>query len=266
MAGRAAVASGSGLAGRARRAAGGLLPPRDARRGALCRGQRREVGQPARGLPAVSPRACLRPPLAGHGAARRTPRPTARPRPGQGRPLAGPDGRDRGLPVGAGGGEHPASDVGLGRWEEGGRPQTSPGGGLPRSGPDRRSECGKRPGPRRRSPAASAAARAVLLYPTGVGRRRLCRPARRLGPREAPAHPSNRQTHRRHRGVRGAAAQVGGGKDAELADALASPGARLRNTAGHARSHGAVVDDHAHERPPGRTPPGRFQTAGTGER
>ncbi|MFG2525992.1 transposase [Streptomyces sp. NPDC048527] len=52
-------------------------------------------------------------------------------------------------------------------------------------------------------------------------------------------------------------------EDAQLADALASPGARLRDAAGHARSHGAVVDDHAHERSPGRTPPGRLQRAGT---
>lgn len=41
------------------RAAGGQFPPCDARRGALCGRQRREVGQPACGLPAVSADACL---------------------------------------------------------------------------------------------------------------------------------------------------------------------------------------------------------------
>jgi transposase len=41
--------------------------------------------------------------------------------------------------------------------------------------------------------------------------------------------------------------RVGGGENAELADALATPGAGLRDAAGHARGHGAVVDDHAHE-------------------
>ncbi len=150
---------------------------------------------PARGLPAVPARACLRPPLAGHGATRRTPRPAARPRPGEGGPLAGPDGCDR-IPVGAGGGENIPARRPAGTAEEGGRPQAAPGGGLPRPGPGRRSERGERAGPRRRRAAASAAARAVLLHPTGVGGRRLCRPARRLGPREAPAHPSDRQTHR----------------------------------------------------------------------
>ncbi|WP_234338058.1 IS5 family transposase [Streptomyces sp. NRRL WC-3725] len=76
-------------------------------------------------------------------------------------------------------------------------------------------------------------------------------------------HPRHRQTHRRHHRVRGAALQVGGGMNAELADALTSSGARLRDLARHARIHGAVVDDHAHEQPPGRTPPRCFQPAGT---
>ncbi|MET7893541.1 transposase [Streptomyces mirabilis] len=38
-------------------------------------------------------------------------------------------------------------------------------------------------------------------------------------------HAGHRPALRRHDGVRGAATQVGGGKNAELADALASPGA-----------------------------------------
>ncbi|MEU0663946.1 IS5 family transposase [Streptomyces lavendulocolor] len=58
------------------------------------------------------------------------------------------------------------------------------------------------------------------------------------------------------------AAQVGGGKNAELANALTSPGARLRDAARHARGHGAVVHDHAHEQPPGRAPARRHQPAG----
>ncbi|MFF8592823.1 transposase [Streptomyces sp. NPDC015220] len=43
--------------------------------------------------------------------------------------------------------------------------------------------------------------------------RRLCRAAGRLGGREPPPHPGDRQTHRRHMRLRGAAAQVGGWKE-----------------------------------------------------
>ena len=147
----------------------GLLPPRDARCGPSCRRQRREVGQPTRGLPAVSAGACLRPALAAGRVARRAARPAARAGAGEGRPRGGSDSRDCGLAVGAGRGERSALDVGLGRREEGGRPQKAPGGGLSRPCLGRGCDRGERAGPRRHGATAGEASRAALLHQARPG-------------------------------------------------------------------------------------------------
>jgi transposase len=60
--------------------------------------------------------------------------------------------------------------------------------------------------------------------PPRLGGRRPRRQPGGLRPRKAPAHPRHRPPHRRHHRVRGAAKTVGGGENAELADALASSG------------------------------------------
>ncbi|WTT80772.1 hypothetical protein OG996_01505 [Streptomyces sp. NBC_00366] len=57
------------------------------------------------------------------------------------------------------------------------------------------------------------------------------------------------------------AAPVRNRENAEPADALAPPGAQCRDIARLTRDHGAVADDHARERSPGRTPPRRLQPA-----
>ncbi|MFF3619339.1 transposase [Streptomyces sp. NPDC002467] len=75
--------------------------------------------------------------------------------------------------------------------------------------------------------------------------------AGQLGEAATGARSGDRRAQRRRLGVRGAAQTPGGGTHAELADAIAAPGARLRDAVRRARADGAVVDDDAHEPPAG---------------
>ncbi len=58
-----------------------------------------------------------------------------------------------------------------------------------------------------------------------VGRRRLRGSPGQLGEAATKARSGDRQAQRRRLGVRGATQTLGGGTHAELADALAAPGA-----------------------------------------
>lgn len=103
------------------------------------------------------------------------------------------------------------------------------------------------------------------LVDTGVdervrsGRRRLHRLPRRLVPSETRADLGDRQTHRRHDRVRGAAQALGGRAHVRVADAFAPTGPGLRDSAGQQRGDDPVVDGHT-DGPASGTATGRRTT------
>lgn len=90
---------------------------------------------------------------------------------------------------------------------------------------------------------------------TGLGRRRIHRPPRRLECHATRRRPGHRSPQRRHPRPRGAAPPLGRGKIFRLVPAQPASGPGLRTPHRYQRSRHFVVDDRAHEPPPGRPAP-----------